>query len=194
MPRSGSSMTAGIFAAHGVWFGHCTEAGPANPKGFFENTAIKRELKQRYGVLTLARDQTDFERNPEVKPHDDFAIVVLNVLKVQGWTGGPWAYKMSALYRDAWAHFKPKYVGVRRKNVVEANLKRQEMFGTTDPARVTRMVDMHNAIIDECEVIVKTDEVVAGDYTSLEMAFDYCGLAFDPALAQAFVEPDLWHH
>lgn len=196
MPRSGSSMTAGIFAQHGVWTGRCRGPDPKiNAKGFFENSAIKHALIRRYGKLTLARRETAFEREPDVDLDPHFRNDVESILLAEGYAGGPWLFKFSALYWPAFAAFDPIYVGVRREGVVEANLTRQEMFGTPDRERVERMVALHDAAIDEtgCPVVM-TDDVVAGDFSSLERAFAHCEIDFDPSIALDFVDPDLWHH
>ncbi len=47
--RSGSSMVAGILAAHGIWTGNCRPGNQYNPKGFFENTKIKNHLASSMG-------------------------------------------------------------------------------------------------------------------------------------------------
>ena len=189
-------MTAGIFARHGVWTGKCRAPDPiVNAKGFFENTAIKKALIDRYGKLTLARGETAFERAPEVDLDPYFRAEVETILRREGYEGGPWLFKFSALYWPAFGAFDPYYVGVRREGVVEANLTRQEMMGTRNRARVERMCTLHDAVIDEvgCPVVM-TDEVVHGDYTSLERAFEHCGLEFDPSVALDFVDSSLWHH
>ena len=40
--RRGTSMVAGLFAAHGVFFGDCKPADENNPRGYFEHPAIPR--------------------------------------------------------------------------------------------------------------------------------------------------------
>lgn len=187
-------MTAGLFFKHGVWFGECRAPSPENAKGFFENGEIKREMIKRWGKLTLARDVTKFEENPYCEPQDGFKDFVESVKKKEGYTEGLWGYKQSALYKNAWHEYQPKFVGVRRENVLQANIDRQNMFGTKDPKRVQRMIDLHYSVIDECEVIVKTDEIVKGDYLSLHDAMDYCGIEMQPDIVEDFVEPKLWHY
>jgi len=194
MPRSGSSMTAGLFQAHGAWFGTCRPGDADNPKGHFENNAIKREMIRRWGSLTLARGVTSFDQNPVCAPQDGFRSCVERILDTDGYTGGPWGYKQSALYKPAWHEFNPYFVGVKRENVLKANTSRQAMFGTRDPKRVQRMIDLHHAVIDECEVIVRTDEIIHGNLRSLDDALAYCGLTIDVSAVDDFVDPSLWHY
>ena len=195
MPRSGSSMTAGIFAKHGVWCGGCTAPNEFNAKGYFENKRLKRELIIRYGKLTAAGPVTDFEERPEVVPQDGFAQSVREIIRAEGYRQGPWLFKFSALYWRAFDDFDPLYVGVRRAGVADANLGRVRMFGTPDRGRVERMVRLHyDAIEASGAPVVDTDAVVRGDYGTLQSAFDHCGLPFEPEVADHFVDPALWHH
>ena len=188
MPRSGSSMTAGIFAKHGVWFGQSRPPSEANARGFFENKRIKRALTDRYGKLTLAA-----EPHRDVTLDPTFRGEVLQIIRDEGYDDGPWGFKMSALYKPAWGDFRPKFIGVRRKNVKRANLARN-MMGTDKADLIEHMIARHDAVIDTCPVIVKTDEVVAGNYTTLRAAFAYCELDFDPKIVDDFVDPSLWHY
>ena len=49
LPRSGTSMTAGIFATLGLWTGTTVPGGPENPKGFFEHVALREQVTK--GIL-----------------------------------------------------------------------------------------------------------------------------------------------
>lgn len=189
-------MTAGIFARHGAWTGRCKPPSEANPRGFFENVTIKRALIRRYGKLTLARDVTDFEARPFVEPQPGFRDEVEQCLRADGYEGGPWLVKVSALYRSAFDDFpEARIVGVRRRGVVEANLARREMMGRASRERVERMVALHDREIAASGApVVDTDAVVGSDYETLRSAFAHCGMAFDRTIADEFVEPSLWHH
>ena len=41
-------------------------------------------------------------------------------------------------------------------------------------------------------VFVNTEELVQDDLSSLEEAFDYCGLIFNVKLAEKFIDPNLY--
>lgn len=45
--------------------------------------------------------------------------------------------------------------------------------------------------LDGIDVFI--DEVVRGDYSSLEEAFDYCDIPFDEKIADAFIDPNKWN-
>ena len=57
--RSGSSMIAGIFAAHGVWKGETFGGDHINPKGTFENIALKQLIKDNMGNIIVIYGNTD---------------------------------------------------------------------------------------------------------------------------------------
>ena len=45
--RTGSSLTAGIFARHGCWTGHCHGGDRRNPTGYYENVEIHKDTRAR---------------------------------------------------------------------------------------------------------------------------------------------------
>lgn len=186
-------MTAGIFAKHGVWTGNCSGVQPWNPKGVFENHAIGEELRARHGLLVHAN------RIAKCVPKEGFRSAVTRVLFNERYAGGPWLFKMSAMYKKAWHEFEPYYVGVHRENNVESLMAKPGFIGAgpgerTLRAASERVVRNHAKIINNCEVIVETDEIIRGEYRTLERAFEFCGLEFDPEVAREFVDPELWHH
>ena len=54
LPRSGTSMVAGILAEIGIFTGPTIAGGESNPKGFFENEAI------REGIIKVILKSRDF--------------------------------------------------------------------------------------------------------------------------------------
>ena len=84
--RSGTSMTAGLFSQHGVFFGNCMEPHKTkNPKGYFENKWLKSVYKSgNYGV-------------------QDFDTAWKSQLKKEGWDGQSiWGAKCGA---ERWNEF-----------------------------------------------------------------------------------------
>ena len=49
--RTGTNMLAGVFAAHGFFFGDCRKPDDRNPKGFFENLKIYNGRRDVLEVL-----------------------------------------------------------------------------------------------------------------------------------------------
>lgn len=189
IPRSGTSMTAGIFAKHGVWVGKCREGTSMNPKGFFENLAVKRMIHRNFGTRLTAHNRLAW-------PVDGWQEEIEQILRREGYTDGPWLVKHGAMAWPAWHEFSPHWVCVRRHNAVRSAPKVvRPAKGLTMDEIVAYNNEQMDIVRDEHGgVDVFTDEVVAGDYTSLERTFDACGLTFGPSIADKFVEPDYWHH
>lgn len=190
MPRSGTSMTAGIFAKHGVWVGETRQGDAHNPKGYFENLAVKRLIYRCAGMKRLTA------HNHLVEPVDGWADGIRDILAREGYRGGPWLVKHGAMAWRLWHEFEPNWVCVRRRNSVESA---RRMVRPGNGLTLREIVDFHRRQMDIVRdrhggVDVFTDDVVQGDYSSLERAFAHCGLTFDPAIADTFVEPRYWHH
>lgn len=178
-------MTAGIFAHHGVWVGPYRQGDQYNAKGYFESTPFKHLLLKHAG--TVVKDARI------AKPVDGWREMAKKTVKANGYSGGPWLVKHTALYYRLWHEFtEARYICVRR-----------DLDGVYKSWRKTGMVrnmataDVHLKAMDDINtrlggVDVYTDEVVRGNYSSLEKAFDYCGLSFDSTIADSFVDPSLW--
>lgn len=180
-PRSGSSMTAGIFSQHGVWTGRCREGSPHNPKGYFENLDVKQFLVDHFGKLEAAAKKLCYSYK--------FEDMVLALEPTD-----PWLVKHSALYWEVWSDFNPKFLFVRRdpESVFQSN--KDCGFGTS-----REIIELHGKVMDTVEkrhggCNIYTDSLVQGDYTSLEEAFAYCEIDFDPQIAEDFINPNFWRH
>lgn len=181
MPRSGSSMTAGIFHLHGCWEGRCRKGDKTNPKGYHENLDVKDILIRRYGRLA--------QGIVPAASGDGFRNEVLKLKPTP-----PWMVKHSAMYRRAWDEFNPKFVCVRRsvEGLIGSN-KRTGFLGTNNDEKMRAIIAAHHKEMDASGgVEVYTDEVVGGNFTSIINALKYCGLEPDVKKIKDFVEPKLW--
>lgn len=186
MPRSGSSMTAGIFAQHGVWTGTCRAPSKQNAKGHFENLRFRQEIISRVGAIVQKGKLA-----PELK---GWRQVAERVIIKDGYNGGPWLYKSSAMYYPLWHEFSPKFICIRRN--IDSIKKSGRASGYF---RAHKAIKPHIEAMDYVRdylggVDVFTDEVVKGDFSSLEKAFDHAGIEMDHAIVDDFVEPSLWHY
>lgn len=189
LPRSGSSMTAGIFASHGVWVGSHTPENVHNPRGDFENTKIKANQKRitRQG----ARDGIVAEPVPGWRER------VEEIIFSDGYEGGRWLFKFSAFNWRLWDEFDPWWIKCRRNPMaVFASCKRMGFpwEGVNDQER-WKIILKGQEVLDEIPgVDVDTEAVVDGDMTTLKRAFDYCGIDFNEETARQFVMPGAWHY
>lgn len=193
-PRSGSSMTAGIFAAHGVWTGRVREGEGRNPKGFFESRTIRAHIVEHFG--RRVKSGRVCERlagwRARIEP----------LLEAEGYDGGPWLWKGSAIYWPAWHEWpNPKWVVVRRDKdaTIRSLQKPPYALATTDEAELARLVDLHHAELDKLVAEhgafeVDAQAVALGDFTSIARALTGCGLDYREDIVDDFVEKDQWHH
>lgn len=181
-PRSGSSLTTGILSKHGFWTGRCREADENNPKGYFENLDIKALLKRHCGAVHVST-------GTEAEPILGFKGMTENILPKYGW-----AVKHSAMYWRVWDGFDVKFILVRRpdESIFQSNYQTGFMVGS--PEKIRNSIKRHSEVMDKIDgVNVFTDEIVKGDYSSLERAFEYLQLPMDRDIVDDFVEPRHWH-
>ena len=93
LPRSGTSMTAGILNKLGVFAGETISGGPANPKGFYENIVIREQIVKSilrfYGKCPLGiKSLPPIDFNPNVLINkQSLSDVLYNVMLDQGYSG-----------------------------------------------------------------------------------------------------------
>src|SRR4029434_5176976 len=46
LPRSGTSMVAGLLGVSGLWLGHTVPGGQENIRGFFENVILRERVQK----------------------------------------------------------------------------------------------------------------------------------------------------
>ncbi len=191
MPRSGTSMVAGLFHLHGCWVGRTRVGNEKNPRGYFENTAFKRYFQAKNG-RDLIRDEPIIP--PDRREFDEFVDATL---KNEDYQGGPWIVKFSALWWRYFEPYEPFWVLVRRpkRANVEACMVSGLHNNANDKAGLELSYDQHHREMDSLPGFnVYTQDVVAGDYSSLQIAIEGCGLNYDEEIVRKFVDKKFWHH
>lgn len=172
-PRSGTSLTAGLLHQLGAWVGECKPADKWNPKGYFENDAIR--------ALCWARGKARVVSVADVR----------DVLASQGWQGGPWLYKHAPHRVDHWANFTPIRVKVWRDP--ESILRSRLTMGRSAD-KVRQDIERHHALMrDMSGIDFHPERLINGDDIQLRRVAEFCGLKFDPE-ALGLVRKNLWHH
>ena len=188
--RSGSSMVTEIFVRHGLWVGRTEKE---NRHGYrpFENKDLRTLLQgltwrdatpARLRYFRDGRSQRDVRR-----------IIRHNVPP-----GVRWVYKTGI---DSWRLFEgypnAQFVFIKRHvdSVVRSNM---EKSGNPDQ-KIRPIVEARYALMDALAKergipYVYTDDLISGDYTSLKSALEYCGLTFQPEIADAVIDPGKWKH
>jgi hypothetical protein len=192
LPRSGSSMVAGIFAIHGVWTGPYRTDTRRNTKGSFEGEAIRNVMLWAYGRRVVGAGRP-------VEPRGGLRAVIENAIRTAGYVDGPWLWKGSALFYPAWHEFQPKVVVCRRDPEASLRSAMQPPYVyDRDPGLAWQSICLHNAELDKLVAAgaheVDTQAVALGDFATIRSAVEGCGLRFDERATAEFVDPSMWHH
>lgn len=188
MPRSGSSMVAGIFAKHGVWTGTTWPGDQNNAKGHFENVPIRNVLKEMYGPIPMTGDPAG-----GIEGWWEWA---LQLIRHDGYDDGPWLFKGNVLYWPIWdqSGFSPRWITVHRSlDAILASGRATGFFRDPDPKAVKSQVDALRFLRENRDAVeVDSDAVIAGDYSTLERALASAGIEMDEGIVSEFVNPELW--
>lgn len=175
--RSGTSMMAGLFHAHGVFFGDCIPPNRFNRKGFFENVYLKEVLRG-------------------LEP--DWPVAWWTEFTSQGWDGRqPWGVKCGPKRAGIILPLEPAVVVVCRRPIDEIASSRERVPWAKGSARGVPLgeyvaADDLHGLASMPVVDVRTDRVAAHDFTGLAEVFDHLGVHFDDGVARAWVEPLMW--
>ena len=174
-PRSFTSLIAGIFKDHGVWTGK-TKEYPACPTGSIENSRMRRLLKSNGNTAA----------NGVVNPIiNDFKPKILNILYSEDYKAGPYLFKCPSTYAPSWYEFEPKFIKCHRpKEAVMKSLEKADMLAPNGDSYET----YQRAMDDTQGVDVYGEEFFKGDWSSLEKAFEFCGLGFNQQIAENLLE------
>lgn len=173
--RSGSSLVASIFAAHGFNYGDEFD----HPFNYHtrESVTIKKWVAD-------VKSAAGYQNGEFCKPLDELPPHDVSLIKIGV---------------EYWPLFKPLNWHVVTVYRNPANIVRSVMAKNPgDLAEVTalthRRMEMMEQVRREANgAEVNADEIMAGDFSSVSAAFEHFGLPFDEAKARACVEPSKWH-
>ena len=171
--RSGSTLTARIFLRH-----LRGEIGQANG----EHKGIENWIRQRY---------TKDHQNPCPLPYLPGFREYLDSLKLDLWKG-------DVMYFPLFENEKAVFIKRDVDSVVKSLMAKNNRAAKQDPEKVKNLIQTRYNYMDQIQSVyggatVYTDELIEGDYSSLEMAFEYCGLPFNPEIARSEIDPKRWH-
>lgn len=180
-PRSGTSLVASIFAAHGVFVGTSRPRDSANPRGYYENVALT-DLRYSMG------------HGEGLDPK-----VVYDCLLVDGYNGGPWLVKHSPLTWRVWRNFKPYWIFVRRaqERIISSRIRCGQWDMNEVEHRIAVETDI--AIINAIQQYIGgssiwSDVLVSGHFETIRHIFDNYNLEFDNNKTISCIDPALWHY
>lgn len=179
LPRSGTSIIAGLLHLHGVWGGKYRAANYNNPRGYFENKRISALLKRAESIR-----------------HYAFKKEIQTILKKEKYPDGPWFVKYGIEYGwKMWKRFNPSWILVRR-NWEDIKRSQEKVFGETYAhdqfIRAYSTMDLLRDRYGGVDIFV--DRIVNGDYMSLRRFLKYnFGITFNDDVANQFIDRTLWH-
>ena len=207
LPRSGTSMIAGLLAECGVWTGETVGPSPDNPRGFFENEKIREHVVK---AMLHGVDADPLGVDPLPGPEDLIAPQIpgsaARYAERQGCEPDQrWLYKdakLTLMWR-AWltAYPKAKWIVVRRTpaEVIRSCLTTPFMAQhSTDPQFWGKW---HDEYVTRLQALSKTVEtyqiwpsrIMGGDWNDFSKLCDWLGVDFDRAACEKFVLPGAWH-
>lgn len=198
--RSGSSMIADIFVRHGLHWATNTSRNPVvggekvRYKSF-ENQVVKNYLKSQFG--TPLGDLITYDD----KHVSEFAALlkreyIMREGHANVWKGAVEFFPLwQALAEEGRITIRAHIVYREMSKVIESVLAKRRGRGDENEAR--RITEKRYEIFgdlatDYAASVILTDQIVAGDFSSLRLAFDGGPVAFDPAIATAVVDPSKW--
>jgi hypothetical protein len=177
--RSGSSLVAKIFAAHGF----DTGGKRVHSCGYetFENAAVNQWIRDHKPLLKLTTGE-----------FCDFVPGIGTCIPDSG------VVKIGVEYLTLFEQLDPMVITVKRNaGAVAKSLATKrghpEQADGCYPSILLRYraLDLARERWNGAEI--NTDEIMAGDLTKVEAAFGHFGLDWDEAKTLACIDPDKWH-
>jgi len=206
--RSGTSLTAGIIHLSGIWGGKVLGPTPANPKGQFEN----REIIDKVEKVYLSSIGMDPRGQDPIPSFTDLAIdydrrkKVLDIIKGQGYQGGPWYFKdaKAILSWPIWNHAFPqaKWVIVLRapSKIAESCLRTSFMRAFSDSKGWVNWARKHHNLCRDLESKHSTrvqqfypDYLFTTGPDYAKNLVKFVNGNWDKEQIEAFIDPALWH-
>jgi len=209
VPRSGTSLVAGLLGVCGAWQGTTLPATQANPRGFFENRALRnhviRPVLEKLGCDPLGVRQLPVLES--LQPIPNLAEVVLNLITRDGYVKGtPWLLKEPKLTL-IWPIFmvafpEARWIIVRRKSsdIVRSCLQTDFMAQhSSDPCYWSHFVNQYLIRIERLKTSVKfcrevwPQRLIKHSLKPMESLTKELGLGWDYNDAIEFIDKRSWH-
>ena len=177
--RSGSSLVAKIFAAHG--FNPGGERVHSCGYETFENAAVNQWIRDHKPELKLTTGK-----------FCDFVPGIESCIPDNG------VVKIGVEYLTLFEHLNPKVITVKRdvesiaKSLATKRGHPDQAAGCI-PGIMLRFKALDRARAKWNGAEINTDEIIAGDFSKVEAAFNHHELHYNEAKAWACVDRDNWH-
>ena len=203
VPRSGTTLVAGIFKACGVWTGETIPADKDNKKGYLENedlVVLMREVFKGNGrfMKSVPPVLVDKTYTPEFKQR------VLDCID----TEGPWLYKDSKLLlaRGRWVKMFPNAMWILPIRNTEGILKSLAANANWSKRAKKAGPDFYKECIDclraqqiiaaahhNRSLWIVTDIIMQGELSGAQEVIKKCGLTWNEPAVTEWIDRTLWH-
>jgi hypothetical protein len=207
VPRSGTSLIAGIFNRCGAFIGKTCGATGWNKKGQFEHEAVRRIIKEG---LTIGgfdpRGQINLPPREYTPYIDDLKIRINQIFCEEGYISGEWLFKepKTLLIWRALHKVFPNAHWIITRRPVEGIVKSCHRVGFINKLRTSE--EIRTWVGQQLEFIgdltscdnantteVWSNKIIAGDYTEIENAVTKVGLPFNKDIVKLFIDEELYH-
>jgi len=210
LPRSGTSMIAGALGICGAWTGTTLVGGtPANPKGFFEHSAIKEQVTQKV-LAHLQCDPLGITKLPPVDLQVEItglADYIQQIIEADGCAHKtPWLCKdpkltlLWPIYAKAFP--KARWVIVNRDEdgFIDSCLRTNFMARHSQERGFWRkFAGQYRLRLDtlrgsgEQVLEISSPDIIAGNIDPLDELVTRLGLQFRGEQLRGFITPSYWH-
>ena len=126
--------------------------------------------------------------------------IVEGILLKDGYNGGKWFVKHSALYGKIWKDFNPFWVLVRRSEDAILDSIRRKNPNDNKPDHFWRiLIQNHNNIMDEImedhpsdSYNINSDLLIENSYIDLTFLFEGIGHTLDHEITSKIIQPEIW--
>ncbi len=177
--RSGSSLVASIFAAHGFDTGDTSVWSCGYET--FENECVNQWIRDHKPELPLITGQSC-----------QYIPGIEECIPPNG------CVKIAVEYLGLFEKLDLKLITVKRdvNSIARSVADKRGEPGTADsivPGMCTRMAGLDRACKKWNGAEINTDQIMAGDFSGVRAAFEHHGLVFDEDKARACVDGAKWH-
>lgn len=184
--RSGTSMVAGLFAAHGVFFGETTPADEHNEKGYFEHP----EIVERVEAGLMAGWPESWWETLRAEGYGNAGYWGVK----RGPVAWPW---VRLLFPELIVFCKrPMHQILRSRDRWQPWASRSDAFRPAVDRAIRKAHEEMETIASEasCAIVtVNTDVIVTGNYQRLNKAFGKLGLWLDIETCDGWIDRSLWN-
>lgn len=203
LPRTGTSLTAGLVHLSGIYFGPTVPGNRNNPKGFFENTGIRGSILKPY-LSSLDCDPKGQSKLPPVSGNPPIPALKTRIERKLGLLRGErWAYKDPKILL-AWEAFNLGLPGAkwivtyRGIDSIIKSIKRTSFFKSKTDEEWRDHLEQYAQYRKEalnnidCILEVFPHRLVGGDYEEIQKLESFLDIEIPKREALKFLDSNLW--